>query len=481
MNKISIALILILSIPLIHFSPAAQNQKNVEDQPTISVNVDLVTTDVTVTGNEGMELQANDFVIYDNNIAQQISYFSRDQLPLDIAIAIDCTGSITGYLQMLKIAGLSALRHLRPEDQVAFFSFASQSHRLSELTGDRLSLAKGISNLGFINENGTNIYGALYDVARYMKKEAPRGRRRGILAITDNCHNAGMMDARMSEVELLESNTALYDLVTVNSRETIMDSCRNANSMIRQIAQTTGGGVIEIEGFSSIKNALDQAISKLRMQCVLGFNPSDPGAPKSFHTLKVQFANKNRCPKCQITARRGYYHAVRSLPAPPSQASQPPMLSSSQISQELMRQSIIVAGTSLIDLNEISFKLANANQLMDDDGQSEIQLDLVIDSNNLYFTKRENTYSYSLILTSCYFQHNGKSLGSDSWMFNRSLSETEYDAAMTKGIQLSIAIPLKMPNQTTKIVIYDEKNDQIGSRFLVRKGKSYVIDYRPPP
>jgi hypothetical protein len=56
---------------------------------SIKVDVSLVTTDVTVIGTSGSQLQPEDFIIYDNDVTQPVSYFSRDQIPLAVAIVID--------------------------------------------------------------------------------------------------------------------------------------------------------------------------------------------------------------------------------------------------------------------------------------------------------------------------------------------------------------------------------------------------------
>jgi hypothetical protein len=59
-----------------------QDQKSDEEGFKIKVDVDLVTTDIAVAGDAVPEFRAEDLILYDNNIAQPLSYFSRDQLPI---------------------------------------------------------------------------------------------------------------------------------------------------------------------------------------------------------------------------------------------------------------------------------------------------------------------------------------------------------------------------------------------------------------
>jgi hypothetical protein len=299
--------------------------------------------------------------------------------------------------------------------------------------------------------------------------------------------------AEESRVELLETSTTLYDIVTLWNRNIYFPGYIRANPKIRQIAEETGGAVAEIQRpwgpltekavpsgqrSISITNAMAQLISELHTQYALGFNPSNPGLPKTFHELKVKFTNKNRCPNCRMTARKGYYSGVASLQFPFPQVSTAEALSP-QVSQELVRQSIIVAGTTPYDFDEISFKLSNSEQKTDEQAQS-IKLDLEISPENVHFEAKGGIYVYRLLATFCYFDKWGKSLGSDSWTFSRSLSENAYQDAIKKGIQHSVSIPLNMLKQITKIVIYEEKGDRLGSRFIVKKGNRYVTEYHSP-
>ena len=152
-----------------------------EDSFNIHVDVDLVTADITVTGAATPEFRAEDFVIYDNNLAQPITYFSHDQLPIAIALLIDSSYSIANHLNELQIAALTALGRLKAEDQVALFSFAERVSRLSDVTEDRLQIAKLVSHLT-ITPGATNIQAALLNASRYLRKVASR-RRRAIILI----------------------------------------------------------------------------------------------------------------------------------------------------------------------------------------------------------------------------------------------------------------------------------------------------------
>jgi len=57
-------------------------------------------------------------------------------------LVIDRSGSLTPFVQELRSTALSALGHLKPEDQVAFFAFSEYAERLSDFTNDRLEIGR---------------------------------------------------------------------------------------------------------------------------------------------------------------------------------------------------------------------------------------------------------------------------------------------------------------------------------------------------
>jgi VWFA-related protein len=116
-----------MATTLISFCFFSMNGLNGQSQKAyqVKVDVDLVTTDVTVIGKPVSELRREDFAVYDNGVAQPITYYSHDELPLAVVLLVDVSGSITDYLASLKLAALSCLRPLNPQDEVALISFSS--------------------------------------------------------------------------------------------------------------------------------------------------------------------------------------------------------------------------------------------------------------------------------------------------------------------------------------------------------------------
>jgi Ca-activated chloride channel homolog len=488
-------------------APSRQNMENStpdanNQQFKVKANVDLVTTDVTVTGDNAPELRADDFVIYDNGIAQQISHFSHDRLPVSIAFVLPPFSN--GLYWNGPIAAISALRALNPGDLVSIYS--ENGDRLCNLTDDRVRAAKLFSFIADEMEFDLNIYGTIYDAARYLK-QASSGRR-AIILVSDNCHLSGFdwtnidcdqitsvwkelaasLDkvADKSRMELLETSTTLYDVVSWDGHKydktpLRANACPGTSEKIKAMAEETGGEVFIAQELTLMKSALETAILKIRNQYTLGFTPSNRGEEGSFHKLTVKLADQGQCPTCRIRARSGYYAGV-SQPALPLAKSEPKSMAfSPEIDNELIKQIMRIAGYRLFDYDEISFELRNVEKTAGLNGESQLKIDLSINAAGIDSKAFDGKRAYGMRAAIFYSDKKGNLLGANSWKIEGSPDDEGYKRIMEKGIPFSAIIPLKDKDQIFKIVIYDEKSGRIGSKLAKKHGKDFVLDPHPSP
>jgi VWFA-related protein len=136
-----------------------------------------------VKGRIANDLKREDFCLFEDGVEQQITYFSRDELSLAVALVVDGSGSISPVLNGLHHAAYDTLSQLKPEDQVTLYAFAAHPERLVDLTSDQKSIAERIMGIG--SAGGTNIADALYESIAYLGQEA-RERRHAVIMVSDN-------------------------------------------------------------------------------------------------------------------------------------------------------------------------------------------------------------------------------------------------------------------------------------------------------
>src|SRR6266849_6872897 len=148
-----------------------------DKEPTdvIRVNTDLVVFDAQVIDKKTKrvigDLTKEDFEVSDNGVRQQISYFSRDELPLSIMLLLDVSGSVRPILHQIRDGALNALQRLKPDDQVAVMAFATTRELVVDFTKDRAMVSKRIEAATATDRlgQGTLLGPALDDAAIRMQ------------------------------------------------------------------------------------------------------------------------------------------------------------------------------------------------------------------------------------------------------------------------------------------------------------------------
>ncbi len=275
----------------------------------------MVTLDAIVRTDKGAHLgglRPEDFTVYDNDVAQDITLFSREQFPVAAALVFDTSPSIQPYLAQLRGAALTVLGRLKPEDEVALFTFGANPSRLSDLTRDRARIAEMVGRVPG-DTGGTKIYDAIYDAAVYLQSQAPDSRH-AIILISDNFQTIGSVHTDVETLQkMLEGSVRLFSIKTsgVDATNGLLESPRR----IADISERTGGEVLTADAENELAQALDAVFLNLKAGYVLGFTPSDLGPEGSYHRLAMGLNATANCPKCRIQARSGYFAAgIATLP-----------------------------------------------------------------------------------------------------------------------------------------------------------------------
>ena len=156
------------------------------DQSVMRVAVNLVMVDATVKTKAGQilgDLKKEDFELREDGAAQKVEIFSRDELPLNVALVLDLSDSIEPFLSPLRDAANTALSALKPEDEVALFTFSTEAELRVPFTKDKKQLAEQIN--AFKVGGATNINDGIFVPAKYLLNAPQRGRR-VIILISDD-------------------------------------------------------------------------------------------------------------------------------------------------------------------------------------------------------------------------------------------------------------------------------------------------------
>jgi Ca-activated chloride channel family protein len=281
-------------------------------EPQIRVNVNLVLVEATVKDKAGQvmgDLKKEDFIVEEDGAPQEIAHFSRDQLPLAVALVVDLSGSIKPFLKPLRYASQTALKTLKPEDEVALFTFTQNVDRRVSLTHDKREVSDQMEF--FEAGGGTNINRAIYDAARYLEKEAPAARR-VIVLVSDNVPTTpDAADHKQVVDAALEADAAVYSLKVPGDNPVAARMMTAGRGLVNvnKLTAETGGEIFDVQKEGSLFIAFQALIDRLKTRYTLGFYPKHGTTGRGMHQLNLRlqprFGNKGR--DYTIISKSGYY------------------------------------------------------------------------------------------------------------------------------------------------------------------------------
>jgi len=304
-----------VSLVLVFLSPApAQTQDAPEQAPSvIHVDVNLVMLDATVKTKSGKildGLKKEDFELREDGVPQKIDIFSRDELPLNVALVLDLSDSIGPFLGPLREAANTALSSLKPEDEVALFTFSTEAELRVPFTKDKSQVAEQIN--GFKIGGATNINDGIFLAAQYLLRTPPKGRRVIILISDDVGTDAGGQGTHDIVTEAIASDAVLYNLKIpgYNPPGTLLAAAMVPGLVnIRKVIEQTGGEIFDVQDVAHLDEVFRALINRIKTRYTVGYYTNANGASGKPHKLDVRlassFVKKGR--DYVILAKSGYY------------------------------------------------------------------------------------------------------------------------------------------------------------------------------
>jgi Ca-activated chloride channel family protein len=308
-------------------APSTNAESSADDDEVIRVTSNLVVVPVSVTNAAGqpvLGLQATDFQLKEDNRPQQIARLGdAEQVPLEIAVLLDVSGSVNARFSFEKEAAVRFLKQiLKPADHASVFAIDAQPR----LEQTRASLDAASAKLLAIQpaRSSTAFYDTVVDAAQYLAKSAPAGARRVIIVISDGEDNnsekikaareqASTLTQRLAiqtrvraevQRELQRTDAIFYSLNPSGESLRLNVISTRAQQGMQQFAATTGGAAFTPERETDLDVIFRQIANELRSQYLLQYYSQNASPNGTFLSIKVRTPSRA---DLRIRARQGYY------------------------------------------------------------------------------------------------------------------------------------------------------------------------------
>lgn len=291
-------------------------------------------------------LKQEDIRVLEDGTPQQIFTFQQNtDLPLSIAILVDCSISEERTLPEERSAAQEFLDAvLRPnKDEAAIVSFTGEVTLEQGFTGSKERLRRAIDRVEFIPPAGyvgrgvvvqgspggtgtppisggnnqlagsTAIWDAVYVTSNELLSESAENTRRAVILLTDGVDTSSQV--KMHEaIARAEKADALIYAIGIGERY----SYGIDEGALRKITDKTGGRAYFPRNERELREAFAQIQRDLREQYLLAYSPTNKNKDGSYRRIQIEIVSPELNKELKLNYRQGYFaKAPETGSAPP--------------------------------------------------------------------------------------------------------------------------------------------------------------------
>jgi Ca-activated chloride channel homolog len=268
--------------------------------------VELVSLNVTVMDGSRYitDLEQADLEVFEDGMKQALTFFSRVQQPIALAVLLDTSASMEAKLGTAQEAAIGFARRMRPGDAMEVIDFDSQVTILQTFTNDVAALEKAIRQT---TVNGsTSLYNAIYISLKQLKsvraRTADEIRREAIIVLSDGDDTSSLIEYEEVLDLAKRSETAIY-AIGLRQENGARREFKEAEFVLRQLSQETGGRVFFPGSVAELPKIYEQIADELSSQYSIAYTSKNPLRNGAWRRINVRVARQG------LTARtrQGYY------------------------------------------------------------------------------------------------------------------------------------------------------------------------------
>jgi Ca-activated chloride channel homolog len=264
---------------------------------------------VTDSGNRLVAgLEQEDFQIFEDQVQQDISNFSRQPQPIALSLVIDTSASMENKLPIAQEAAMGFVRRMAADDRIQIIDFDSRATILQEFSADRDALERAIKR----TEAGgsTSLYNAVFTAISGLKRIAQEtgadNRRYAVVLLSDGEDTSSVV-AYDDVLDLAKRSGVL--VYAIGLREKLKPGAshttgwKQAEYDLKQLSGDTGGKAFFAEDAAQLPSFYSQIADELSNQYTLGYMSKNSKRDGAWRKILVRVSRPN------MTARTkaGYF------------------------------------------------------------------------------------------------------------------------------------------------------------------------------
>lgn len=327
-------LLAVMTLPLLLFAVAGAQQKQggradgvrTETDETIRVETNLVNLHMRVVDELNRPLRdvrREEFSVFEDGVAQEIAFFSREEAPLTYGLVIANTRFARAQLGMFIGMSKTIIESNRAGDETFLARFRPGRRAGIEwrFTPDKAALFSALDELQ-TETRATALYDCIYlsaahiaeqsDAARTRDGHLPR--RRALILVTDGeDRRSHYTQAELFE-QLRAEDVQLYIVGFVKETDVAAAMRRQERApeqpraLLERLARETGGRVFFPRAITELPRIAQEITRDLRTQYTIGYSPTNKARDGTFRRVRVALApgSPEEGQRRRVVVRDGY-------------------------------------------------------------------------------------------------------------------------------------------------------------------------------
>jgi len=258
------------------------------------VDVDVVQIIATVMDGSGhfvTGIPRSAFHIDEDGKPQKVSHFGAEDVPLELIVACDVSGSMTPAMPRLKIAVKEFLAAVPSRDQVSLLGFNDSIFALTRRAIDPAERIKAVDRLAPWGAT------ALYDVIlRGVDMLGKQPGRRAMVVFSDGEDQGSHASITDVERRLQASDVTLYMIGQGRGVEV-----QALKGVMQRLVEPTGGRALFTDDIDQLHLAFSDLLEELSNQYLLGYESTNTKRDETFRKISVRVDGQSH-----VRARQGY-------------------------------------------------------------------------------------------------------------------------------------------------------------------------------
>ena len=292
----------------------------VDPGDVIKVETNLVSVNVSVFNDKSKmfvgSLTKDDFIVKEDGQEQTVSYFASTDVPFDLVLLVDLSGSTAEKRDLIKKSTLRFIEAARPNDRLAIVTFSHVTNLISPLTLDRAQLTASVEKMEGMG--GSHVWDAIKYALDDVLGPKTLDRRRAVVLMSDGVDGSfsrygstprGSKTPFADLIEQVRQTDVLIVPIYLDTQESIgnpfmENEYENARRALNLLANESGGSYYKARKLSDLNGVYEQVINDLGKVYSLGYKPNDTTRDGGWRNVQISIANR---PDLVARARPGYY------------------------------------------------------------------------------------------------------------------------------------------------------------------------------